>query len=100
MMILNFAVDAFTAFVKRVYWAEPSIVAFGLWIASRHACATGCFSDVTKTPKKSRRRCGRVGARSGACVSGLSHTPPALAFADRNDRSSRKNNSAFEPHLK
>src|SRR3954462_10532004 len=100
MMILNLAVDAFTAFVKRVYWAAPSIVEFGLWIASRHACEPGRDSDGVTIAKVSRTRCGAVGARSGAFVSGLLHTPPASAFDDRNERSSRKKTSAFAPHLK
>src|SRR4051812_38243770 len=100
MMILNFAVDAFTAFVKRVYWAAPSIVVFGLWIASRHAGDTGCASDGVTIANVLRTRCGAVGARSGLPVSGLLHTPVALAFGDRNERSSRKNTSAFLPHRK
>src|SRR3954452_21574000 len=100
MMILNFAFDAFTAFVKRVNCAEPSIVVFGLWIASRHCCETGRASGGVTIANVSPTRCGAVGARSGAFVSGLLHTPPALALGDRNERSSRKNSSAFEPHLK
>src|SRR4051795_11400672 len=98
MMILNLAVDAFTAFVKRVYWAEPSIVVFGLWIASRHACGTGRASDGVTIANVLRTRCGAVGARSGAFVSGLMQASSALG--DRNERSSRKKTSAFLPHLK
>src|SRR3954471_1367175 len=98
MTILNLAVDAFTAFVKRVYCAAPSIVEVGLLIASRHDCGTGRASDGVMIANLSLRRWGAVGARSGAFVSGLMHASSALG--ERNERSSRKNTSAFLPHLK
>src|SRR5215213_10050801 len=98
MTTLNFAFDAFTALVKRVYWSCPSSVWFGLLIASRHDCDTGWASDGVTIANTFRTRCGAVGARSGAFVSGLMHE--SSAFAVRNERSSRKKTSAFLPHLK
>src|SRR3954470_22895011 len=98
MMILNFAVDFFTAFVKRVYCAAPSIDWLGLLIASRHDCDTGLASDGVTIANLSLKRCGAVGARSGAFVSGLMQA--SSTFVVRKERSSRKNTSAFLPHLK
>src|SRR4051812_47333831 len=100
MTILNRAVDFLTALVKRLYWAAPRNVVFGLRIAARHAGDTGFDSDGVRAANTFRTRCGAVGARSGAFVSGLSQTWLALDFGDRNERSSRKKTSAFLPHLK
>src|SRR4051794_9893152 len=100
MMILNFAVDFFTALVKRLYCADPSIDVLVLRIAARQAGDTGFDSDGVRAANTLRTRCGAVGARSGSFVSGLSHTWLALAFDDLKERSSRKNTSAFLPHLK
>src|SRR4051812_29835730 len=95
MMIFQRALDALTAFVKRWSWADPSIVLFGLLIASRHACDTGAPSDGTIAEYAWRWAGGSVGARSGLFVCGLMHWSSALA--ERNDRSSRKNSCAFLP---
>src|SRR4051812_6321220 len=100
MTILNLAVDFFTASVKRLYCADPRNVLFGSRIASRQACDTGFENEGTSNAKKLRMRCGAVGARSGAFVSGLLQTVVALTFWSRKDRSSRKNTSAFLPQRK
>jgi hypothetical protein len=91
------AFDRLIAFVKRAYCAAPSIVRLGSFSAARHAADVGCLSDDSMIPKKSRSRWGSAGTRSGWCVSGLSQTWLALALAERNERSSRKNTSRLRP---
>ena len=76
----------------------PSMVRFGLLIASLQAWDTGCVSDGISARRALRVLAGAVGARSGwPGVSGLSQTPFAEALALRNDRSSRKKSSRFLP---
>src|SRR5262249_15618140 len=98
MTTFHLAVDDFTALRKVFSWFWPSIVRFGLLIASRHACETGLASEGTSAEKTLRTLCGAVGARSGSPgVDGLSQTPLAEALALRNERSSRKKSSRFLP---
>src|SRR2546423_10886854 len=98
MTTFHFAVEDLTAFRKVLSCSWPSIVRWGLLMASRHACDTGCDSDGVIAAKLLRVLCGAVGARSAdPGVDGLSQTPFADALALRNERSSRKNSSRFLP---
>src|SRR3954468_9430862 len=100
MMILNFAFEPFSRFSKSLSWSAPRNVRLGSRIVSRQACDTGFDSDGVIAENTLRTRCGAVGARSGAFVSGLLHTPFVTALAERNERSSRKKTSAFLPQRK
>src|SRR6476661_1873 len=85
------------ALVKRAYCAAPSIVRLGSSSAAKQLAGGGFASDGSIRAKRSRVCWGSVGTRSGAPVSGLSQAWFALAFAERNERSSRKKTSRLWP---
>ena len=65
-----------------------------------HCCETGFASEGMNGANAFRVDCGAVGARSGSSVPGMSHAPPKSAFAERNERWSRKKSSRFLPQRK
>src|SRR4051812_23271475 len=96
-MTLKRAFEFEMSWTKRLSWRGPGIGREGSLMVSRHACETGAANDGMTAANCWRTAVGSVGARSGWPVCGLSQTPPALALAERNDRSSRKNSSRFLP---
>jgi hypothetical protein len=92
---LKVAVELRTSRRKWASWRAPSIVREGSLIFSTHLAGTGRASVGTSSVKAWRMAGGAVGARSGAPAT--VHRPPAEAFAERNDRSSRKNSSRCLP---
>src|SRR5439155_24466870 len=97
-MTLKVAFDRSMSFMKRWNCAFPSMVRLGSLILSLHACETGCENDGMKNAKVVRVDCGRVGARSGLCVCGLSQVCLKDALALLNERSSSRKSCRFFPH--
>src|SRR4051794_39966259 len=100
MTTLNREVECETARSNAASWRLPRKVRSGLLILSLHALETGWDSDGVTSENSVRVDCGAVGARSGLCVCGLSHTCPSSALALRNERSSRKKTWRFLPQRK
>src|SRR2546421_1671373 len=96
-MTLKVAFDLSMSPMKRWNCAFPSMVRLGSLILSLQACETGCENDGMTSAKVLRLDCGRVGARSGLWVCGLSQVCLAEAFALRNERSSRRKSCRFLP---
>ena len=88
-MTFQVAFDALIAFVNAAYWRAPSIVRDGSSIAAMQAGATGFRSPGASVANASRTAWGAVGARSPLHA--------AVAFALRNERSSRKKSSRCFP---
>ena len=88
-MTFQVAFDALIAFVNAAYWRAPSIVRDGSLIAARQAGGTGFLRPGASAANASRTACGAVGARSPLQT--------VVAFALRNERSSRKKSSRFLP---
>src|SRR3954453_2125082 len=97
MITLNVAVDCFTAAVNLANCPVPRNVRLGSLIVWTQPGLGGSARGGYTAANVLRADCGAVGPRSGLPLRS-SHWWLALAFAERNERSSRKNTSRFLPH--